>query len=50
MQQNSKRKLFGERDEIVNYIVSKYHKLAQKKFKTSHEWVGRWSTGNYAKV
>ena len=33
-QQNSKCRVYGDRDETVNHIVSEYSKLAQKKYKT----------------
>ena len=39
--QNSKCKLYRDKDEIVNYIINKCSKLAQKKFKTRHDWVGK---------
>ena len=39
MQHNKKCNLYSERDETVNHIVSKYSKLAQKMYKTRHEWV-----------
>ena len=41
MQQNSKCRLCGERDEMVNHIVSECSKLAQKEYKTMHDWVGK---------
>ena len=41
MQQNSKCWLCSDRDETVNYIVSECSKLAQKKYKTRHDWVGK---------
>ena len=37
-QQNSKFRLCGERDETFNQI-NKYGKLAQKQYKTRHDWV-----------
>ena len=40
MQQNSKCKLCGDRDEI-NHIISECSKLAQKEYKTRHDWVGK---------
>ena len=40
-QQNSKCRLCGEKDEMINYIVSECSKLAQKKYKTRHDWVGK---------
>ena len=40
-QQNSKCKLCGDRDETINHIISKCSKLAQKEYKTRHDWVGR---------
>ena len=40
-QQNSKCKLCGERDETINHIISECSKLAQKEYKTKHDWVGK---------
>ena len=39
-QWNSKWRLRGDRDETVTHI-SEYNKLAQKKYKTRHDWVGK---------
>ena len=41
MQQNSRCTLYGDRDEMINHIISEYHKLAQKEYKTRHNWVGK---------
>ena len=41
MQQNSKYWLYGDRDETINYIISECSKLAQKEYKTRHNWVGK---------
>ena len=41
MLQNSKCSLWGDRDEMTNYIISEYYKLAQKEYKTRHNWVGK---------
>ena len=40
MQQNSKCKLCGDGDETINLIISECSKLAQKEYKTRHDWVG----------
>ena len=40
-QQNSKRRLCGDRDETINHIISECNKLAQKEYKTRHDWVGK---------
>ena len=40
-QQNSKCRLCGDRDETINHTISEYSKLAQKEYKTSHDWVGK---------
>ena len=40
-QQNSKCKLCGDRDETINHIISECSKLAQKKYKARHDWVGK---------
>ena len=40
-QQNSKCKLCGDRNETMNHIISECSKLAQKEYKTRHEWVGK---------
>ena len=39
--QNSKCRLCGDRDETINYIISECNKLAQKEYKTRHDWVGK---------
>ena len=41
MQQNSKCRLRGDRDETIYYIISECSKLAQKEYKTRHDWVGK---------
>ena len=40
-QHNSKWRLYGEREEAINHIISKCSKLVQKGYKTSHNWVGK---------
>ena len=40
-QQNSKCRLCGDRDETINHIISECTKLAQKEYKTRHDWVGK---------
>ena len=40
-QQNTKCRLCNDRDKTVYYIISECGKLAQKEYKTSHEWVGK---------
>ena len=40
-QQNSKYKFCGVRDETINHIISECSKLAQKGYKTRHDWVGK---------
>ena len=39
-QQNSKCRLCGNRDETINYIIRECCKLAQKEYKTRHDWGG----------
>ena len=39
-QQNSKCRLCDDRDETINHIISEYSKLAQKEYKTRHDWAG----------
>ena len=39
-QQNSKFKLCEDKDETINYIINECSKLAQKEYKTRHDWVG----------
>ena len=41
MQQNSSCRLCGDRDETINHIISECSKLAQKEYKTWHDWVGK---------
>ena len=40
-QQNTKCRLFGDRDETNNHMISECSKLAQKEYKTRHDWVGK---------
>ena len=40
-QQNSKYELHSDRDEMVNHIINECSKLAQKEYKTRHDWVGK---------
>ena len=37
--QNNKSRFYGNRDETVNHIISKCSKLAQKEYKTRHNWI-----------
>ena len=48
-QQNSKFRLCGDRDETINHIISEFSKLAQKKYKTRHEWIGKVILWNICK-
>ena len=40
-QQNRKCRLCGDGDETINHIISECSKLAQKEYKTRHDWVGK---------
>ncbi len=40
-QQSSKYRLFDDRDETINHIISEFSKLAQKEYNTRHDWVGK---------
>ena len=40
-QQNSKCRLYGNKDEIINHNVSEWNKQAQKEYKTRHDWAGK---------
>ena len=40
-QQNCKCGLCDDRDETINHIISECSKLAQKEYKTRHDWVGK---------
>ena len=40
MQQNSKCWLHGDTDETIKDKISKCSKLAQKEYKTRHDWMG----------
>ena len=33
--------LCGDRDEVINQIISEYNKLVQKEYKTRHDWYGK---------
>ena len=41
IQQNSKCRLRDDLDETINHIICEYSKLAQKEYKTRHDWVGK---------
>ena len=49
MQQNSKCRLYGDRDETINHIISECSKLVQKEYKTRHNWVGKVIHGDMCK-
>ena len=38
---NCKCRLCSVRNETINHIISEYSKLAQKEYKTKHDWVGK---------
>ena len=40
-QHHSKYRLYDNKDKTVNYIISECSKLAQKEYKTRHNWVGK---------
>ena len=48
-QQNCKCRLCGDRDDTVNHIISECSKLAQKKYKSRHDWVGKVIYGELCK-
>ena len=39
--QNSRCRLYGERDKTINHIISECSKLAQKEYKITHDWMGK---------
>ena len=41
-QQNSRCRLWGDRDETINHIISECSKLAQNEYKTRHDWAIHW--------
>ena len=41
MRQDSKCRLCGDRDKTINHIINECSKLAQKKYKTRHDWVDK---------
>ena len=49
MQQNSKCKLCGDRDETINHIISECSKSSQKEYNIRHDCGIRWSTGRSAR-
>ena len=40
-QQNSRCTWYGDRDEMINHIISECSKLARREDKTRHDWVGK---------
>ena len=49
MQQNSKCRLWDDRDKMMTHIISECSKLAQKEYKTRQDWVERLSSRNYVR-
>ena len=41
LQQNSRYRLCGDRDETVNHTISECRKLTLKEYKTRRDWVGK---------
>ena len=41
IQENSKYRLWGDRDKRINYIISESSKLEQKEYKDRFDWVGK---------
>ena len=41
MQENREYRICGDRDKTVNHIISEGSKLAQKEYKSRHDWVGK---------
>ena len=41
MQQNSKCRLCGDRDKMINHRISECSKLAQKEYKNKYDWIGK---------
>ena len=41
MQQNSRCRLCGDRDETINRIISEYSNLAQWEYNMRHAWMGK---------
>ena len=48
--QNSKCRLCIDRHETINYIISECSKLAQKEYRTRHEWVKKVSHWELCKI
>ena len=40
-QEKTRCRLCGDRDEMINHIISECSKLTQKEYKTRHDWVGK---------
>ena len=40
-QQNILSRIYGDKDEMVNLIITECCKLAQKEYKSIHDWVGK---------
>ena len=52
IQQNNRCRLCGDRDETINHLISEWSKLAQKEYKTRHNWVDKmidWELWKYSK-
>ena len=40
-QQNSRFRLYDDRDEIINHMISECSKLTRREYKTIHDWAGK---------
>ena len=45
-QQNGKCRLWGDKNETINYIISEYRILIQNEYKTRHDWMEKVITGS----
>ena len=49
-QQNSKRRLSGEKDVTINYIIKGCSKLVHKEYKTINVWLGKIIHWDFCKI
>ena len=40
-QQKNRCRLCGDRDEMIDHIISACNELVQREYKTRHDWVGK---------
>ena len=49
VQQNSKCRLYGDKDKTMNHIISEWSKLAKNEYKSKNDWLGKITNSEFCK-